>query len=99
MAMNISCKFEKASYNIFFVTAHPKEKLFGGSVTVLKPKYPLLSSGDTITLVFLITAVTKWVWVMYFYLGKPHTKFSKSKHFYFLRKHFEGKNDFVVICP
>ena len=33
---------------IFFKLSRPKENLYGGGVTVLNPKYPRLSSGDTI---------------------------------------------------
>ena len=60
MVMNISYKSEKGSYthipnlkgltNIFFKLLRPKGNLCGGGggVTILNPKYPRLSSGDTI---------------------------------------------------
>ena len=37
---------------IFFKLSRPKGNLCGGGVTILSPKYPRLSSGDTIRSVF-----------------------------------------------
>ena len=39
----------KVLTKIFFKLSCPKGNLCGGSVTVLNPKYPRLSSGDTIS--------------------------------------------------
>ena len=43
----------KGLTKIFFKLSRPKGNLYGGGgVTVLNPKYPRLSSGDTITYSF-----------------------------------------------
>ena len=39
----------KVLTKIFFKLSRPKGNLCGGGVTVLNPKYPRLSSGDTMT--------------------------------------------------
>ena len=39
----------KVLTKLFFKLSRPKGNLCGGSVTVLNPKYPRLSSGDTIS--------------------------------------------------
>ena len=41
----------KVLTKIFFKLSRPKGNLCGGGVTVLNPKYPQLSSGDTIIIV------------------------------------------------
>ena len=38
----------KVLTKIFFKLSRPKGNLCGGGVTILNPKYPRLSSGDTI---------------------------------------------------
>ena len=38
----------KGLTKIFFKLSHPKGNLCGSSMTILNPKYPRLSSGDTI---------------------------------------------------
>ena len=44
----------KGLTKIFFKLSCPKRNLCGGGVTVLNPKYPRLSCGDTISSVYTI---------------------------------------------
>ena len=46
----------KVLTKLFFKLSHPKGNLCGGGVTVLNPKYPRLSSGDTITLIVIFVS-------------------------------------------
>ena len=39
---------------MFFKLSHPRGNLCGGGVTILNPKYPRLSSGDTMIHIIII---------------------------------------------
>ena len=65
----------KVLTKIFFKLSRPKGNLCGGGMTVLNPKYPRLSSGDTIR-----TSLQAGEWVTFHRLQRgllPHTN-SKS---------------------